>query len=123
MEESGEHVVLGTGELYMDCVMHDLRVMYADAEVRWQPEKSSSSLTMQHTLSMNVIYLVFNSAGVASRVTVLTPPLLYPANLCFRPPYLVKLFHTLNQLCSIPSNRVGGASCGCDAALRFFGAL
>lgn len=34
MEESGEHVVLGTGELYMDCVMHDLRVMYADAEVR-----------------------------------------------------------------------------------------
>lgn len=34
VEESGEHVVLGTGELYMDCVMHDLRVMYADAEVR-----------------------------------------------------------------------------------------
>ena len=33
VEESGEHVVLGTGELYMDCVMHDLRVMYADAEV------------------------------------------------------------------------------------------
>lgn len=27
-------MVLGTGELYMDCVMHDLRVMYADAEVR-----------------------------------------------------------------------------------------
>lgn len=34
VEESGEHVILGTGELYMDCVMHDLRVMYADAEVR-----------------------------------------------------------------------------------------
>lgn len=32
VEESGEHVVFGTGELYMDCVMHDLRVMYADAE-------------------------------------------------------------------------------------------
>lgn len=26
-------MVLGTGELYMDCLMHDLRVMYADAEV------------------------------------------------------------------------------------------
>ena len=25
VEESGEHVLLGTGELYMDCVMHDLR--------------------------------------------------------------------------------------------------
>ena len=25
VEESGEHVILGTGELYLDCVMHDLR--------------------------------------------------------------------------------------------------
>ena len=30
VEESGEHVVLGTGELYLDCVMHDLRKMYSD---------------------------------------------------------------------------------------------
>ena len=26
VEESGEHVILGTGELYLDCVMHDLRL-------------------------------------------------------------------------------------------------
>jgi hypothetical protein len=25
VEESGEHVVLGTGELYLDCIMHDVR--------------------------------------------------------------------------------------------------
>lgn len=25
VEESGEHVMLGTGELYMDCVMQDMR--------------------------------------------------------------------------------------------------
>ena len=30
MEESGEHIVRGTGELYLDCVMHDLRKMYSD---------------------------------------------------------------------------------------------
>ena len=30
MEESGEHIVLGTGELYLDCVMHDLRKMYSE---------------------------------------------------------------------------------------------
>jgi U5 small nuclear ribonucleoprotein component len=24
VEESGEHVILGTGELYLDCVMHDM---------------------------------------------------------------------------------------------------
>lgn len=30
VEESGEHVILGTGELYMDCLMHDLRNVFSD---------------------------------------------------------------------------------------------
>ena len=34
VEESGEHTILGTGELYMDCVMHDLRRMYTEVEVK-----------------------------------------------------------------------------------------
>ncbi|KAJ9619883.1 hypothetical protein H2203_008157 [Taxawa tesnikishii (nom. ined.)] len=34
VEESGEHVVLGTGELYMDCVLHDLRKLYASMEIK-----------------------------------------------------------------------------------------
>ncbi|KAI1366007.1 P-loop containing nucleoside triphosphate hydrolase protein [Xylaria arbuscula] len=34
VEESGEHIVLGTGELYMDCVLHDLRRLYADMEIK-----------------------------------------------------------------------------------------
>lgn len=34
VEESGEHTLLGTGELYLDCVMHDLRVLYAEVEVK-----------------------------------------------------------------------------------------
>jgi U5 small nuclear ribonucleoprotein component len=34
VEESGEHVVLGTGELYLDCVMHDLRVIFAEIEIK-----------------------------------------------------------------------------------------
>jgi U5 small nuclear ribonucleoprotein component len=34
VEESGEHVVLGTGELYLDCAMHDLRRMYTDIEIK-----------------------------------------------------------------------------------------
>jgi 116 kDa U5 small nuclear ribonucleoprotein component len=34
VEESGEHVVLGTGELYMDCVLHDLRRLYAEMELK-----------------------------------------------------------------------------------------
>jgi len=34
VEESGEHVIMAPGELSMDCVMHDLRFLYSDIEVR-----------------------------------------------------------------------------------------
>ncbi len=34
VEESGEHVVLGTGELYLDCVMHDLRKLYSEIDIK-----------------------------------------------------------------------------------------
>jgi len=34
VEESGEHILLGTGEIYLDCILHDLRKMYAEIEVK-----------------------------------------------------------------------------------------
>jgi U5 small nuclear ribonucleoprotein component len=34
VEESGEHIVLGTGEMYLDCVMHDLRRIYSEIEIK-----------------------------------------------------------------------------------------
>jgi U5 small nuclear ribonucleoprotein component len=34
VEESGEHVILGCGELYLDCVMHDLRKMYSTVDIK-----------------------------------------------------------------------------------------
>ncbi|XP_003748347.1 116 kDa U5 small nuclear ribonucleoprotein component [Galendromus occidentalis] len=34
VEESGEHVIFGTGELYLDCVMHDLRRMYSEIDIK-----------------------------------------------------------------------------------------
>ncbi|KAJ3510520.1 hypothetical protein NLJ89_g4626 [Agrocybe chaxingu] len=34
VEESGEHVVIGTGELYLDCVMHDLRRLFSEIEIK-----------------------------------------------------------------------------------------
>lgn len=34
VEESGEHVVLGTGELYMDCLLYDLREVYGKMEIK-----------------------------------------------------------------------------------------
>ncbi len=34
VEESGEHLLIGTGELYMDSVLHDLRLMYSEIEIK-----------------------------------------------------------------------------------------
>jgi U5 small nuclear ribonucleoprotein component len=34
VEESGEHVILGTGELYLDCALHDLRKLYGSIEIK-----------------------------------------------------------------------------------------
>jgi U5 small nuclear ribonucleoprotein component len=34
VEESGEHVVIGTGELYLDSVMHDLRKLFSEIEIK-----------------------------------------------------------------------------------------
>ena len=34
VEESREHVVIGTGELYLDCVMHNLRKLFSEIEIK-----------------------------------------------------------------------------------------
>ena len=39
VEESGEHVIFGTGELFLDCVMHDMRKMYAEIGKREKKER------------------------------------------------------------------------------------
>lgn len=34
VEESGEHIILGPGELYLDCAMHDLRRHYSEIDIK-----------------------------------------------------------------------------------------
>lgn len=34
IEESGEHLLVGTGEIYLDSVMHDLRNLYGEVEIK-----------------------------------------------------------------------------------------
>lgn len=34
VEESGEHIIVGTSELYLDQILHDLRTLYADVEIK-----------------------------------------------------------------------------------------
>lgn len=34
VEESGEHVLIGNGEMHLDCILHDIRQVYSDVECR-----------------------------------------------------------------------------------------
>lgn len=34
VEESGEHIIIGTGELHLDCVLHDLRKLYSEIDIK-----------------------------------------------------------------------------------------
>lgn len=52
VEESGEHVILGTGELYLDCVMHDLRKMYSEIDIKVADPVVSFSETVVDTSAL-----------------------------------------------------------------------
>ena len=52
MEESGEHVILGTGELYLDCIMHDLRHLHANLEVKVADPVVAFCETVRETSSL-----------------------------------------------------------------------
>jgi len=52
VEESGEHVILGTGELYLDCVMHDLRKLYSEIDIKVADPVVSFCETVVETSSL-----------------------------------------------------------------------
>ncbi len=52
VEESGEHVIVATGELALDCIMHDLRVMYAGVEIKVADPVTSFCETLIDTSSV-----------------------------------------------------------------------
>lgn len=34
VQESGEHILIGNGELHLDCILHDIRLLYSDIQCR-----------------------------------------------------------------------------------------
>lgn len=52
VEESGEHTIMGSGELYLDSVMKDLREMYSDIEVKVSDPVVSFCETVVETSSL-----------------------------------------------------------------------
>ncbi|KAK4408971.1 U5 small nuclear ribonucleoprotein component CLO [Sesamum angolense] len=55
VEESGEHTILGTGELYLDSIMKDLRELYSEVEVKVADPVVSFCETVVESSSMNVL--------------------------------------------------------------------
>ena len=72
VEESGEHVLFGTGELYMDCVMHDLRHVYSDIEVKVADPVVSFRETVVDTSSLKCFA---ETANKRNKLTFIAEPL------------------------------------------------
>lgn len=72
VEESGEHVILGTGELYMDCVLHDLRRLYAEMEI-----KVSDPVTRfcETVLETSAIKCYAQTPNKKNKITMVAEPL------------------------------------------------
>ncbi|KAF7307348.1 U5 small nuclear ribonucleoprotein component [Mycena indigotica] len=52
VEESGEHVLIGTGELYLDSVMHDLRKLFSEIEIKVSDPVTKFSETVLETSAL-----------------------------------------------------------------------
>ncbi|KAJ2391795.1 hypothetical protein GGI05_002845, partial [Coemansia sp. RSA 2603] len=72
VEESGEHVILGTGELYLDCILHDLRRVYAEIEIRVADPVVSFRECVSETSSVRVFA---DSPNRKNRITLIAEPL------------------------------------------------
>ncbi|EFN86176.1 116 kDa U5 small nuclear ribonucleoprotein component [Harpegnathos saltator] len=72
VEESGEHVVLGTGELYLDCAMHDLRRMYSEIDIKVADPVVAFAETVVETSSLKCFAETPNKRN---KLTMIAEPL------------------------------------------------
>ncbi|MCJ1361269.1 hypothetical protein MMC16_000367 [Acarospora aff. strigata] len=72
VEESGEHIVLGTGELYMDCVLHDLRRLYSEMELKVSDPVTRFSETVVETSAIMCYAMTPNKKN---KITMIAEPL------------------------------------------------
>jgi U5 small nuclear ribonucleoprotein component len=72
VEESGEHILIGTGELYLDCVLHDLRLMYSEIEIK---VSDPSVCFCETVIDTSAIKCYANTTNKKNRITMLASPL------------------------------------------------
>uniref|UniRef100_A0A914E5E5 Tr-type G domain-containing protein n=1 Tax=Acrobeloides nanus TaxID=290746 RepID=A0A914E5E5_9BILA len=72
VEESGEHIMLGTGELYMDCVMHDMRKVFSEIDIKVADPVVSFCETVVETSSLKCFAQTPNTKN---KLTMIAEPL------------------------------------------------
>jgi 116 kDa U5 small nuclear ribonucleoprotein component len=72
VEESGEHIILGTGELYLDCVLHDLRRLYAEMEIKVSDPVTRFCETVVETSAIKCYAMTPNKKN---KITMVAEPL------------------------------------------------
>jgi 116 kDa U5 small nuclear ribonucleoprotein component len=72
VEESGEHVILGTGELYLDCVLHDLRKLFSEIEIKVSDPVVRFAETVVETSAVKCFAVTPNKKN---KLTIIAEPL------------------------------------------------
>ncbi|KAF8333143.1 P-loop containing nucleoside triphosphate hydrolase protein [Cantharellus anzutake] len=72
VEESGEHVILGTGELYLDSVMHDLRRLFSEIEIKVSDPVTKFCETIVET---SVLRCYAETPNKRNKITMIAEPL------------------------------------------------
>jgi len=72
VEESGEHILIGTGELYLDCILHDLRRLFAEIEI-----KVSDPITRfcETVIETSVLRCYAETPNKKNKLTMISEPL------------------------------------------------
>ena len=72
VEESGEHTILGTGEIFLDSVMKDLRELYSEVEVKVADPAVTFAETVVETSSLKCFAETPNKRN---KLTMIAEPL------------------------------------------------
>ncbi|CAD5222309.1 unnamed protein product [Bursaphelenchus xylophilus] len=72
VEESGEHVMLGTGELYLDSVMHDMRKVFSEIDIKVADPVVSFCETVVETSTLRCFAQTPNQKN---KLTMISEPL------------------------------------------------
>ena len=72
VEDSGEHIILAPGELYLDCIMHDLRYLYGKVEIKVaDPSVQFNETIVDHSK----IKSITETPNKKNKISILSEPL------------------------------------------------